>query len=166
MSNHSKLEQILDILHNNCRLPLEQIAAMVELPMTEAAELIDELERTGIILGYGAKVNWDKAVGRDSVTAYIELKVTPQRNQGFDRIAERIYQYPEVKALNLMSGSYDFGLTVEGENIKNISLFVSEHLAPMESVISTTTHFVLKRYKYDGVICSRPEKDQREVISL
>ena len=85
---------------------------------------------------------------------------------GYDRIAERIYQYPEVKAINLMSGSYDFGITVEGKNIREVSQFVSEHLATMESVIGTATHFVLKRYKYDGVICARPSKDEREVISL
>ncbi|MEG2669764.1 MAG: Lrp/AsnC family transcriptional regulator, partial [Oscillospiraceae bacterium] len=139
---------------------------MLDIPMNDIAEIIDSLEKEGVILGYGAKVNWDAAYGNDAVTAYIELKVTPQRNQGFDRIAERIYQYPEVKALNLMSGSYDFGLTIEGSNIKEISRFVSEHLAPMEAVISTLTHVVLKRYKYDGVVCSKPEKDKREVISL
>ena len=139
---------------------------MLGMEALEVAGIIDQMEKDGVILGYGARINWDKAYGSDAVTAYIELKVTPQRNQGFDRIAERIYQYPEVKAVNLMSGSYDFGITVEGKNIREISLFVSEHLAPMESVVGTATHFVLKRYKYDGVICSKPEKDQREVISL
>ena len=111
-------------------------------------------------------MNWEKVSGRNKVTAYIELKVAPQRHNGFNRIAERIYQYPEVTSLNLMSGSYDFGVTVEGDNIKDISLFVSEHLAPMESVLSTATHFVLKRYKEDGVVLDVEEKDEREVISL
>lgn len=159
-------EKVLNLLHNDCRLSLEQMATMLATPVAEVATAIDNLEKDGVILGYGAKINWDKAYGTDAVTAYIELKVTPQRNKGFDRIAERIYQFPEVKAINLMSGSYDFGITVEGKDIREISLFVSEHLAPMESVISTATHFVLKRYKYDGVICCKPAKDEREVISL
>lgn len=162
----TKVEKVIELLHNDCRKSLEQMAAMLSMPVAELAEIIDKLEAEGVILGYGARVNWDKAYGSNAVTAYIELKVTPQRNRGFDRIAERIYEFPEVKAINLMSGSYDFGITVEGENIKDISLFVSEHLAPMESIISTATHFVLKRYKYDGVICCKKEKDEREVISL
>lgn len=161
-----KVEKILDLLHHDCRKSLEQIATMLNMPMEEVASVIDKLEEDGVILGYGARINWDKAYGADAVTAYIELRVTPQRNRGFDRIAERIYQFPEVKAINLMSGSYDFGITVEGKNIREISLFVSEHLAPMESVIGTATHFVLKRYKYDGVVCCKPGKDEREVISL
>lgn len=161
-----KVEKVLNLLHTDCRRSLEQMAIMLDMTTEEVAGIIDDLETDGVILGYGARVNWDKAYGTNAVTAYIELKVTPQRNKGFDRIAERIYQFPEVKAINLMSGSYDFGITVEGDNIREISLFVSEHLAPMESVISTATHFVLKRYKYDGVICCKPEKDEREVISL
>ncbi len=159
-------EKVLSMLHRDCRTSLEDMATMLNMSSVEVAEIIDELEKTGVILGYGARVNWDKAYGASAVAAYIELKVALQRNCGFDRIAERIYQYPEVKAVNLMSGSYDFGITVEGKNIREISLFVSEHLAPMESVISTATHFVLKRYKYDGVICCNPEKDEREVMSL
>ena len=167
VSNYDeKIEKILTLLHDDCRKSLEQMATMLAMPMTELAEIIDKLEADGVILGYGARINWDKAYGADAVTAYIELRVTPQRNRGFDRIAERIYQYPEVKAINLMSGSYDFGITVEGKNIREISLFVSEHLSTMESVVGTATHFVLKRYKYDGVICSKPGKDEREVISL
>ena len=161
-----KAEKVLELLHTDCRRSLEEMATMLAMPAAEVAEIIDKLEQDGIVIGYGARINWDKAYGTNAVTAYIELKVTPQRNRGFDRLAERIYQFPEVKAINLMSGSYDFGITVEGKNIKEISLFVSEHLAPMESVISTATHFVLKRYKYDGIICSNPHKDEREVISL
>lgn len=169
MSNSNyelKSEKVLNLLHEDCRRSLEQMATMLAISTAELAEIIDKLESDGVILGYGARINWDKACIGDSVTAYIELKVTPQRNRGFDRLAERIYQFPEVKAINLMSGSYDFGITVEGKNIKEISLFVSEHLAPMESVISTATHFVLKRYKYDGVICCKPVKDERQVMSL
>ena len=166
MEKIKNAEKIVEILHKNCKLSIEQVAAMLNMNITEVAESIDELEKNGTILGYGAVVNWEKVSERNKVTAYIELKVAPQRHNGFNRIAERIYQYPEVTSLNLMSGSYDFGVTVEGDNIKDISLFVSEHLAPMESVLSTATHFVLKRYKEDGVVLDVEEKDEREVISL
>lgn len=167
MSNYEdKATLILELLHKDCRSSLEQIATMLDMSMDEVAGIIDQLEKNNVILGYGARINWDEANGSDVVTAYIELKVTPQRDLGYDRIAERIYQYPEVKAINLMSGSYDFGITVEGRNIREVSQFVSEHLAPMESIVGTATHFVLKRYKYDGIICARPDKDEREVISL
>lgn len=167
MSNYDdKAAVILEMLHRDCRKSLEEMATMLDMPMDEIAGIIDGLEKDGVIIGYGARINWDKANGANVVTAYIEIKVTPQRDQGYDRIAERIYQYPEVKAVNLMSGAYDFGITVEGKNIRDVSLFVSEHLAPMESIVGTATHFVLKRYKYDGVVCSKPEKDRREVISI
>ncbi len=165
-SYQEKENRVLDLLHQDCRNSMEQMATMLDMTTQELAEIIDNLEKTNVILGYGARINWDKANGTDVVTAYIELRVTPQRDRGFDRIAERIYQYPEVKAINLMSGSYDFGITVEGRNIQEVSRFVSERLAPMESVVGTATHFVLKRYKYDGVICMPPSKDEREVISL
>ena len=167
MSNYDdKAAVILEMLHRDCRKSLEEMATMLDMQMDEIAGIIDRLEKDGVIIGYGARINWDKANGANVVTAYIEIKVTPQRDQGYDRIAERIYQYPEVKAVNLMSGAYDFGITVEGKNIRDVALFVSEHLAPMESIVGTATHFVLKRYKYDGVVCSKPEKDRREVISI
>lgn len=166
MSEIKNAEKLVEILHKNCKLSLEQVAAIAEMTVAEAGAAIDELEKNGTIMGYGAVVNWDKLPAREKVTAYIELKVTPQRNNGFNRLAEQIYQYPEVKSLNLMSGSYDFGVTVEGDNIKDISLFVSEHLAPMEYVLSTATHFVLKCFKEDGVIFTSTSEDDREVITL
>ena len=166
MSEIKNAEKIVDILHKDCKLSLEQIATMAEMTVPEVAAAIDALEANKTILGYGAIVNPDKIQGRETVTAYIELKVTPQRNKGYNRLAQRIYQYPEVKSLNLMSGSYDFGVTVEAANIQQIALFVSEHLAPMESILSTSTHFVLKRYKNDGVIYDTITDDDREVISL
>jgi len=167
MSEIKNAEKLVEILHKNCRLSLEQVAAIADMTISEAGAAIDALEKEGIIMGYGAVVNWDKLPSsKDKVTAYIELKVTPQRSNGFNRLAEQIYQYPEVKSMNLMSGSYDFGVTVEGDNIKDISLFVSEHLAPMECVLSTATHFVLKCYKDDGVIFTNVTEDDREVIAL
>ena len=166
ISTTKKISNILELLHKDCRNSLEDMATMLDIDVAELAEIIDKLEKDGVIIGYGAKINWEAAEVSNTVTAYIELKVTPQRNKGFDRIAERIYQFPQVKAINLMSGSYDFGITIEGKSLKDVALFVSEHLAPMESVISTATHFVLKRYKYDGFVCCKPSKDEREVISL
>ncbi len=167
MSEIKNAEKLVEILHKNCKLSLEQVAAIAEMSLEETGAAIDALEKNGVIMGYGAVVNWDKLPSaKDKVTAYIELKVTPQRSNGFNRLAEQIYQYPEVKSMNLMSGSYDFGVTVEGDNIKDISLFVSEHLAPMDCVLSTATHFVLKCFKEDGVIFTNTAEDDREVITL
>lgn len=166
MSEITNAQKLVKILHENCKLSLEQVAAMADMTVAEAGAAIKELEENGTILGYGAIVNWENIPRHNIVTAYIELKVTPQRHKGFNRLAERIYQYPEVKSLTLMSGSYDFGVTVEGDNIQDIALFVSDHLATMESVISTSTHFVLKNYKTDGVIFATKSEDDREVLSL
>ncbi|MBR2452599.1 MAG: Lrp/AsnC family transcriptional regulator [Clostridia bacterium] len=166
MSKIKNAKKLVDILHNNCRLSLEQIATMMDMTVKEAGAAIDQLEKDGVILGYGAIVNWNKVPERNVVSAYIELKVTPQRHNGFNRLAERIYQYPQVKCLNLMSGSYDFGVTVEGESISDISLFVTEQLASMEGVLSTATHFVLKIYKEGGSVFVGDDEDTREVISI
>lgn len=166
MSEIKKEEKIIDLLHKDCKLSLEQIATMLNMTITEVAETIETLEKNGTILGYGAIVDWDKVEGQDSVTAFIELRVSPQRQRGFNRLAERICQFPEVKSLYLMSGSYDFALTIRCNNIKDISMFITEHLAPMESIISTSTHFVLRRYKNDGIISTQISDDDREVLSL
>ena len=158
-------EKILAIMEKNSKVGVADLAVLLGDTEENVSRAIYEMEQDKIICGYHTLINWNK-VNNEKVIAMIEVRVTPQRGQGFDRIAERIYQYPEVKSVNLMSGSYDFGITVEGANIKEISLFVSQHLAPMESVLGTATHFVLKRYKFDGVICANPESDDREVISL
>ena len=118
--------------------------------MKEAYE-VAEMEKEKIICGYHTMINWDKT-GVEKGTALIEVRVTPQRNQGFDRIAERIYNFPEVKAVYLMSGGYDFMVMLEGKTMKEISMFTSSKLAPLESVVSTVTHFVLKKYKDYGMI--------------
>lgn len=166
MNTAKNEKKIAELLHKNCKLSLEQLATMTEMTIDEVAAAIDALEASKTILGYGAIVDWDKIQGSETVTAYIEIQVAPQRNRGFDRLAERIYQYPEVKSLNLMSGHYDFGVIVEAANIQEIAMFVSERLAPMESILDTSTHFVLKRYKSDGVIYASKPEDDREVISL
>ncbi len=159
------MKQILEILEKNSHLTPAQIAVMLGRSTEEVAEEIATMEERGVIVGYQTLVDWDKAE-TERVTAFIELRVTPQRGEGFDTIAERIYQYDQVKTVWLMSGSFDIGLICEGKSMKEVALFVAEKLAPMPSVISTGTHFVLKTYKQSGVIYDKPPKDERSVISL
>ncbi len=166
MNEIKNAEKIIELLHKDCKLSLEQVATMLNMTVVEVGEAIDALEKNGTILGYGAIVDWDKVEGVNSVTAMIELKVIPQRQMGFNRLAERICQFPEVKSLYLMSGSYDFAVTIKCKNIKDVSLFVTEHLATMDSIQSTATHFVLKRYKNDGIVSTEICTDDREVLSL
>lgn len=146
-------------------MDIAKIAKTLGKTEEEVAELIGELEENHIIAGYKTIVNWDKT-DRDVVTALIDLRVTPQRGEGFDKVAERIYKYPQVKALYLMSGAYDLSVMIEGKTMKEVALFVAQKLAPMESIISTATHFVLKKYKAEGVIFKDDEKDSRQVITL
>ena len=122
---------------------------------------IDKYEEDGTIVGYKTLVDWEKT-DREYVSAIIELKVAPQRDRGFDRIAEKIYNYPEVKSVYLMSGAYDLMLVIEGRTMKEVAYFVAYKLAPLEDIMSTATHFVLKKYKDKGVIYAAPEKDERE----
>ena len=157
--------EILSLLEQDSRLSAAKIATMLGIKEEEVKSVIKELEDENIILGYKTLVNWELA-GKDTTTATIELKVTPQRGGGFDTVAERIYKFPQVKSVILMSGSYDLLVTVEGKSLKDVAMFVSERLAPMESVISTTTHFELKTYKKDGIIFTEKEEDNREVIGI
>jgi DNA-binding Lrp family transcriptional regulator len=122
--------------------------------------MICEMEADGIIRGYSALIDWDKTE-KESVTAFIELKVSPQADRGFERIAERIYNYPEVRDMHLMSGSFDFLLLLEGRNLKEVALFVAEKLSPIEGVLSTSTHFILRKYKDKGVIYGPAMPDER-----
>ena len=158
------MQKILEILEKNSHLSPQQIAVMLGRDVEEVKGEIEKMEEEGIIVGYQTLVDWDKAE-TERVTAFIELRVTPQRGEGFDKIAERIYQYEQVKTVWLMSGSFDIGLICEGKTMKEVALFVAEKLAPMPSVISTGTHFVLKTYKQSGVIYDKPLKDERSVIS-
>ncbi len=158
---HSFMEQILTLLENDGRLTPEQLAVMCGREVEEVKKTVDRLEKEGIILGYKALIDWDKT-DREYVSAVIELKVAPQRDRGFDKIAEKIYNYPEVQSVHLMSGGYDLMLIIEGRTMKEVAYFVAYKLAPMEDVVSTATHFVLKKYKDKGVIYRAPEKDERE----
>ncbi|MCK9478086.1 MAG: Lrp/AsnC family transcriptional regulator [Firmicutes bacterium] len=158
-------EKILRLLENDGNYTNEQLATMLDTTPQKIAEQIAKMREKGIILKYSAIIDWEKT-NREFVTARIELRVTPQRGEGFDKVAERIYQYPQVKSVYLMSGGYDLGVTIEGKTMKEVALFVAEKLAPMESVVSTKTHFVLKKYKQNGVIFCKPQKDERRVITL
>ena len=156
--------QILELLENDCRTSLEDIAVMLNVEMSVVAETIDELEQEQVILKYSPVINWDKT-DRQFVEAMIEVKVLPQKEQGFDAIAKRIYQYHEVKSVFLMSGTYDLLLLAEAPTLKELALFVSEKLSVMDTVTATSTSFVLKRYKQDGVIFDTPNEDRRLLVT-
>ena len=138
---------------------------MIDKSEQYVADKIKEMEEKNILLGYPALIDVEKTQ-EDIVTAYIEVKVTPQRERGFDEVAERIYQFPQVKSCSLMSGGYDLFVTVEGKSMKDVALFVAEKLATVDSVLSTSTHFVLKKYKDNGVIFNKKHKDNREAVVL
>lgn len=155
--------KILNLVEENCKLTAKDIAAMLgENEETVATELA-AMEQEHIICGYTSIIDWDKT-DNEFVTALIELKVTPQRGEGFDKIAERISNYPEVDTVYLMSGGYDFAVIIKGKTMKEVSLFVSGKLAPMEAVVGTATHFVLKKYKEHGVKLTNNTKAERLAI--
>ena len=156
--------KILELLENDGRLRAEQIATMLGLEEAEVAAKIRALEESKTIVKYHTLINWEKA-GDEKVSALIEVKVTPQRGAGFETVAERIYRFPEVKSLSLMSGAYDIAVMLEGQTMKEVALFVATKLATIEDVQSTATHFVLKNYKQQGVIMEDNEEDKRLVIS-
>jgi len=158
-------KELLSILKNNCRLSVEEIAVMLGTTSDKVKTAMKELSDKGIIVAYNALIDWEK-VDHEYVTAYIEVKVTPQRGQGFDKVAERIYKYPQVTACSLVSGGFDLFVVVEGKNMKEVALFVAEKLAPIDSVMSCATHFVLKKYKDSGVIFNKSYHDDREAVVL
>ena len=151
---------LLELLENDGRLSSKELASILEKEVGDIKKEISELEEQGIILGYKTIIDWDKT-DREYVTALIEIKVIPQRDRGFDDIAAKICRYPEVKSVYLMSGGFDIAVLVEGKTMREVALFVAEKLALIESVTSTATHFVLRRYKDKGVIYKAPEKDER-----
>jgi len=159
------MEEILEILEKNSKATCEEIAVMLNKSAEEVRQAIKKYEEESIILGYTSMINWEKT-SKESVVALIEVKVTPQRGQGFDKVAERIYKFPEVKACYLMSGGFDLTVIVEGKTMKEVALFVAEKLSPLESVLSTSTHFVLKKYKDNGVVFEKDYKDDREAVIL
>lgn len=157
------MEEILEILEKNGRISEEQIAIMLRKSVEEIHSSIKTLEANNVIAGYSTLINWKKT-SRETVTALIEVKVTPQRGQGFDKVAERIYSYPQVKACYLMSGGFDLMVIIEEKNMKEVAIFVSEKLAPLDFILSTATHFLLMKYKDKGVIFGEKQKDDREGV--
>lgn len=156
--------QVLDLLREDCRLPLEKLAVMLGVSTEEVAETIDSLERRRVILHYAPTINWD-LTDRERVEAMIQVSVTPQRDMGFDAVARRIYRFEEVKSVYLMSGGYDLLVLVEAKSLKELALFVSSKLSTLEMVTGTQTSFVLKRYKEEGVIFDGNQSDNRLVVS-
>ncbi len=156
--------ELLEILKEDCRISLETVATMTGESLETVAEAIQDMEEKRIILRYSPVVNWD-LTERERVEAMIEVKVTPQRDMGFDAVAKRIYRFDEVKSVYLMSGSYDLLVLVEARTLRELAGFVSAKLSTLEQVTGTATSFVLKRYKEEGVVFEGEEQDRRLVIS-
>lgn len=160
-----KKEQILKLLERDAKMGAEQIAVMVDMDPVKVQEIIQDFERDGTIVCRKTVIDWEKT-DYERVSALIELRVTPQMGEGFEKVAKRVMQYPEVRSTYLMSGGFDLMVIVEGMTMKEVALFVANCLAPMDEVISTATHFVLKKYKQDGVVFDANDKDERRVITL
>ena len=158
-------EKILELISKNSKLSTADIAAETGYNEAEIEKAIKEMEDEHIICGYNTLINWEKT-NREVVTALIEVKVTPQRGNGFDKIAERIYRFDEVKAVYLMSGGFDLTVILEEKSLKEIAFFVSDKLSPIDAVIGTSTHLVLKSYKDHGIIMEKSGKsDNRMLVS-
>ncbi|MEK3733907.1 MULTISPECIES: Lrp/AsnC family transcriptional regulator [Paenibacillus] len=156
--------KVLDLLKEDARRSPALLSTLLGVEEEEVKTAIAELERDHVIVKYATVVNWGK-VDDEKVTALIEVQITPERGRGFEGIAERIYLFPQVKSVYLMSGAYDLLVEVEGANLREVANFVSEKLSPIDSVLSTKTHFILKKYKQDGIIFEEREEDNRLLIS-
>ena len=156
--------EILKHLEKNSKADLGELAILLGTDEISVANEIADMEKEHIICGYHTMINWDNT-GDEKVIALIEVKVTPQRGMGFDKIAERIYQYSEVTSVYLMSGAFDFTVIIEGKTMREVAQFVSEKLSPMDSVLSTATHFVLKKYKDHGTVMCGKAEDERMMIT-
>jgi len=156
----SKEREILKILERDAKTTPQKIATMVGMSETEVSAKIKEFEDKGIIIRYKTLIDWEKA-GEEVVYAFIDVKVTPERDVGFDAVAKRICKFPQVHSLYLLSGTYDLSVVIEGKNMKEIAYFVAEKLAPLDHVQGTISHFVLKKYKVDGQVIEAEEKDKR-----
>lgn len=155
--------RILDLLKEEARTDADTLATMLGEKREDVESAIAELEAEHVIVKYAAVINWGKV--NERVTALIEVQITPERGRGFDAIAERIYLYPEVKSVYLMSGAYDLLVEIEGRNLQEVASFVSSKLSPLDRVLSTKTHFILKKYKQDGITFEDHEEDRRLPVS-
>ena len=156
-------EKILQVIEKNSRIDMKELAIILGCEEIDVVNEIVKMEEEGVICGYHTLIDWEKT-SIDKVSALIEVRVTPQRGQGFDNIAERIYKYPEVNAVYLISGGYDLLISLEGKSLREISSFVSDKLSTLESVLSTATHFILKKYKDHGTVLAKKHEDTREKI--
>ena len=157
-------DELLSIIEKNSRIDFSELAVLLGASEENVLKELESLEKDGVICGYHTLINWEKT-SIEKVMALIEVKVTPQRGRGFDNIAERIYNYPEVKAVYLISGGYDLLVILEEKTLKEIAGFVSDKLSTLDTVLSTATHFILKKYKDHGTILNKETKDEREVIT-
>ena len=153
-------EKILTFIEKNSRIDLKELAIVLGVEEVTVMNELEQMEKENIICGYHTLINWDKA-GVEKVSALIEVRVTPQRGMGFDKVAERIYNYPEVNAVYLISGSFDLLVSLEGKTLREVSQFVSDKLSTLESVLSTQTNFILKKYKDHGTVMAEQTKDER-----
>lgn len=159
------MKEIMEILESDARATPEGISTMTGIPLAEVKKAIGEAEKNHVIVKYKTMINWQK-VGDERIWAVIEVRIQPQRNVGFDAIAERIYRFPEVRSAYLVSGTYDLAVFVVGKTMQEVASFVSQRLAPLEGVQGTTTHFLLKRYKEDGEILDVKEEDKRLPLTM
>ncbi len=157
-------EEILNFIEKNSRIDLKEVAVCLGMTEIDVANELAAMESEGIICGYHTLIDWDK-VTQEKIHALIEVKVTPQRGKGFDEVAERIYKYPEVTATYLISGGFDLLVFMEGKTLKEISMFVSQKLSTLDSILSTTTHFVLKKYKDHGIVLNQKNEDERMIMT-
>src|SRR5574344_1584139 len=157
-------EELLSIIEKNSRIDIKELATLLGAKEIDVANELSSLETEGVICGYHTLIDWEKT-SIEKVNALIEVRVTLQRGQGFDKIAERIYNYPEVKAVYLISGGFDLLVTLEEKSLKEIASFVSDKLSTLDSVLSTATHFILKKYKDHGTILEKKHEDEREIIT-
>lgn len=155
--------KILNYIERNCKVDEGELAVLLGTDEAVVKSEIEAMEQEKIICGYHTMIDWDKA-GVEKVNALIEVRVTPQRGRGFEKIAERIYNYPEVSSVSLISGAYDFLVTIEGKTLMEVSRFVSEKLSPIDEVVGTATHFILKKYKDHGTILAQKEKEERMLV--
>ena len=157
-------EELLAIIEKNSRIDLKELAVILGVAEIDVVNTPQKHEEEGVVCGYHTMINWEKT-SIEKVTALIEVRVTPQRGQGFDNIAERIYKYPEVQSVYLISGGYDLLVTLEGKTLREVSSFVSDKLSTLDTVLSTATHFILKKYKDHGTILGVKAEDEREIVT-
>ena len=155
------MNDLLKLLENDARLSPEALALMLDKEVGDIKTMIEDYENAGVILGYQTIIDWDKTDVEETVSAIIEIKITPQREHGYDRVAQKIYNYPEVESVYLMSGGYDLSVSIKGKTMREVALFVAERLAPIDGVLSTATHFVLRKYKDNGVVYGTTPVDER-----